>query len=78
MQFSSLRMSATTLTAANFAVTLAEETKQDIQELGTDAPGKEASIAVFDQGGDRMRARGRIVCCSIHGEGADRRYCDLP
>jgi hypothetical protein len=38
MQFSSLRMSATTLTAANFAVTLAEETKQEIQELGTDAP----------------------------------------
>ena len=70
-------MSATTLTATNFAVTLAEETKQDIQKLGTGAAGKEASIAVFDQGGDRMRARGRIVC-SDHGESADGRYRDLP
>jgi hypothetical protein len=50
------------LTAANFAVTLAEETKQDVQKPGTGAAGKEASIAVFDQGGDRMRARGGIVC----------------
>ena len=68
-------MSATTLTATNFVVTLAEETKQDIQKLGTGAAGKEASIAVFDQGGDRMRARGPIVRFD-HGESANGRYCD--